>query len=389
MAKKKKKFDINTLLIIALVAVSALGLYFTLSTPTPKAPEIPPAKQVSVTLLGMDCDGCFDVSVALQFLQEQQGINVTETKELTIEDSLDLAAEHNISRLPAVLITGETQNVTIQGFAVGAEALVFDGAPPPYYSVEDKKIKGKVDLILLDAGCEKCFNVSLVADQLQQIGLVYDDRKTVKADSAKGQELIEKYSIDSVPTMILSQDALEYQPVAEVWSQVGSEEDDGNLVLRFVSPPYINVSTGKTEGLVKGIFLKDETCEECYDVTETKELFEQGFGLVFGSDKTVDVDSAEGRKLVQSYDIELVPTVVFSKEVLLYPVVGELWEQLGSIEDDGMLIFREVPAMANALQADINYKNLTSGEMLSTAEPEEELEATVVEEAEITQPEDA
>jgi thiol-disulfide isomerase/thioredoxin len=368
---KKEFSNINTYLVIALVIVVGIGLYFTLSVPGPKeAPKPIPPREVTVTVLN-GCEECFDVSSATDFLKQQKNLNITSIKELGLEDAKAEASKYGISKLPAVLITGDIANLTVQNFAAKEGALVFDQSPPPYYDVATGNVKGRVTVtILSDKTCEDCFSMDQVIGQLKQNGINLASETKVDSKSTEGKQLISKYKIERVPTLIFSKDALEYDVVKQVWSQVGSEESDGTLVLRLVSPPYINVSTGKTEGMVDLTIITDNSCSYCFNASVLKDLFAQSFGMAFKKTKNVDISSTEGKSLAKKYGIELVPTVVLSKDAGAYPNIAQAWAQVGTVEKDGTFVFKNVGLLQDYFAQtgeQFGYKNTTSGETLPKA----------------------
>jgi hypothetical protein len=382
MTNESKFTNINTYLIIALAIVVAMGLYFTLSVPVKEAPKVIPPKQVTVTVFN-GCEDCFNISAAVDFVKQQKNLNVTSVKELNFEEAKAGAGTYNISKLPAVVLTGDTVNLTIQNFEVNGEALVFSQALPPYYDVASSSVKGQVTAILLEEkSCTNCFNLSQVMDQLKQAGIKMSSETRVDSKSDEGKQLISQYKIEKLPTIIFNKDALEYDVIKQVWSQVGSEESDGKLVLRLVSPPYFNVSTSKTEGLVDLTIITDSTCKECFNASALKDLFAQSFSMVFAKTEIVDVSSGNGKTLTGKYKMELIPAVILSKEASAYPNIGQAWGQVGTMEQDGSFVFRNVPLLKDYFDQQgqsFSYKNITSGEILPKAAPPKE-------EAEITAP---
>ncbi len=377
---KKDFSNINTYLIIALVIVVGIGLYFTLSVPGPKeAPKPIPPREVTVTILG-GCQDCFNISVATDFLKQQKNINITSVKELSLEEAKAEAGKYGITKLPAIVLTGDTANLTVQNFASKDGALVFDQSPPPYYDIASNSIKGRVTVIMLeDKSCADCFSMDQIMDQLRtQAGIKFASETKVDSKSAEGKQLIAQYKIERVPTLIFSKDALEYSVVKEVWGQVGSEESDGKLVLRFVNPPYVNVSTGKTDGLVDLTIITDGSCKECYNASMLKDVFAQSFNMAFKKTKNVDISSTEGKNLAKKYSIDIVPTVILSKEANVYASVPQAWGQVGTIEKDGVFVFRNVPLLKDYFAqsgGQFAYKNTTSGDILPKAEAEAEVTA--------------
>ncbi len=387
---KKQTFNnLNTYLIVALVIVVAIGLYFTLSVPVTKkevATPIPP-REVQLTILGKDCEDCFDIKSAVDFLKQQPNINVTGMTEKTIEESQDLTGKYGVSRLPALLVSGNITNLTIPNFNLTEDALVFDQAPAPYYDVAEKRIKGKVTaLTIQDASCTKCFNISQIVDQIKSAGIKVVSEQTIDATSAEGKELIGKYKIEKIPTIIFNKEALEYDVVSQVWSQVGTEESDGKLVLRFVNPPYVNISTGKTEGLVTMTMLYDQSCAECFNASVYEELLTQSFSMHVEKEEMLDVASNKGKYLVNKYNITSVPAVVLSKDAGMYPNLAQAWESVGTAEKDGSFTFRKVELLKSYFEQkgqSFAYKDLSTGQVLNGTGTKE----AVTEEPEITAPE--
>ena len=366
--KKKSVSVVNVVLLVVLVALVAVSAYFTFSVPT-KAPVVEqPLNKIEADFLGADCTECFNLSVAFDFLKKQQGIELVAVRNNTIAESAVLAAKYNITHLPALILTGEVENRTIQGFERIDDALVFAQSPPPYYDLSSGTVKGLVSVIELTAQCETCFNTSLLVGQLRLAGVFLQEVKTIDASSDKGKTLVAKYNIQKVPTLIFNQDALLYDVVAQAWPTIGSNESDGALVLRLVNPPYVNVSTGKEEGRVSMTYLADSSCAGCLNVSLYRELFEKGFGMQFSDVNTIDVSSAKGKLLVSKYSIELVPTAILSNDASLYPAIGQVWSQAGTQEKDGAFVFRLVPLMQEIVQGPIVYRNLTANTTVNTSQ---------------------
>lgn len=375
MKKKHALKDINTYLIALLLIVMGVSLYLTLSVPTPQAPAAPELLELRILVLGSDCNNCWNPQAALAFLAGQPSVNITSVENKTIAESEELAATYAVARYPAVLVLGETNNLTIDNFDKRQDALVFDQAPAPYYDVATKKTRGQVTLTVLSApNCPDCFNLTQVLDQFKENGIAVTSQKTVPSQSEEGKALIARYAIERLPTLIMSNDSLEYPLISDIWAEVGTVENDGKLVLRSVYPPYVNVTSGKTEGLVDLTLITDEKCAECYNASILEELFAVGLNMKLRDAKTVDVTSARGKLLIKKYAIELVPTVVASSDANIYPVVAQVWNQIGTVEKDGALVARNIAVIERAIGAPISYRNLTSGDITMSSVPQEEAE---------------
>jgi len=380
MTKKKtpKPTALNTYLLLALIIAMGFSTYAIFTVETAKmsdgaAPAAEP-RSVAVTFLGSDCDGCFDLAVALDFLDQQEGITLTEVTNKTLEESTSLAEQYDITRLPAVIVTGDVDNLDLQNFEMRDDALVFGNVPAPYYDISSGDIKGIVTVTQLTAAnCTDCFDISQIVGQLEQIGVSIAEQTVVEHTSEQGQALIDAYDIQGLPTLVFSSDIGEYDAVAQIWDNIGSVADDGSYVLRQLNPPYLNLTSGATEGLVDVTYLVDETCENCYDPSVLKDVFEQTFAMAYGEENTVSLSSTRGQFLVQKYNISLAPTIILSNEARKYPNFDAAWSQVGTTQADGNYVFTSVPLLDGYFkqteQADgVVYKDLESGELVDTAE---------------------
>ncbi len=352
----KKPFNLNrlnTCLIVVLLAVLIIGFYYTISIN--KIVKLPTFK-IELTTIKTDCEGCFDISQISKVLNQQSQLKIKE-KELSLDEADELIRKYEIEKLPAVIVTGDVEKLSFQGFEKKDNALVFSEPPLPYYDINSKSVKGIVNIILLKyTDCEECFDISLLAQQLKTAGVVIKDEKTIEVNSKEGKELVEKYDITKIPTIILSKDAMDYALVSQVWEQVGTTEDDDMLVYRQVSPPYYDLERKEVRGKVDLVYLTDDDCEKCYDPTMHKQILVQNFGLLVENEKYYDIDDSEGRKYRAKYDIKLVPTVIITEDTEAYEQLVKVWEQVGTIED-GNYVFRKVDILG------VTYKNLTSGEI--------------------------
>ena len=164
---------------------------------------------------------------------------------------------------------------------------------------------------------------------------------------------------------MLSEDASFYNVIQQAWPQVGSREKDA-FVLRLVSPPFINLTTGKLRGIVNIIYLTDKSCSDCYDVHKHKEILtsEQSFAVKLDKEETFDVSDAKGKELIVKCNITLAPTIILSDEISVYPSIYAL-KRFFSVEKDGSYIFRLLSAVGT-------YKDLTKNEVLKAPQASQE-----------------
>ncbi len=353
---------VNLYLMIGLLLILIFSAYTVLQVQKQfkevKPPEPPKLAKLMITIITPpQCDDCFDSSLFVAAVKQVPLTNVTSQN--VVFDSIEgqkLIAKHQFKRLPAAVVTGEIENVTIQGFTKADGAYIFTETPPPYYDISKAGVIGRVSVTFItDAGCPKCFDISQFADQLEQLGVSMSSKKTLDFADHDAKALIEKYKITTVPTMLLSQDALAYDMLKQAWPQVGSQESDGMLVLRNATPPYKDLTTKQVRGFVTITYLTDPSCTVCYNVSLHKLVLQQSFGMQFKDERTVEISSPAGQRLIEKYKITAVPTLLLDKEAEAYPSLIQTWAQVGSHEPDGTFVFKRVELLQG-----VTYKDLST-----------------------------
>ncbi|MEM2916578.1 MAG: hypothetical protein QXT19_04450 [Candidatus Woesearchaeota archaeon] len=357
---------LNTYLIIALVVVSLL-LAYKLYWQKPAPATIPEAKKAQLTVIVITppkCDGCLPNTAFAEAVMQLPNVNVTEEYVgYNTTEGKALIEEYSLTRLPAAIVTGETEGLSLPGFHQKGKAHYFNETPPPYYSTKEKRVVGRVSIIYItDSTCPQCFDITQFGSQLKQAGVSIISEKNIDLSSADALVMIENYGIKRIPTMILSPEALEYRLLAEAWSEVGTQEANGMLVFRKTPPPYKGIPDNKVHGLVTITYITDKSCLECYNVSLHKEVLAQGFGMVFKAEKTIDISTKAGKDLIAKYGIKYVPTLLLDKEAGEYSQLPEAWAEVGSQDADGTFVFRNVNNLVG-----ITYKDLTTNMTNTTA----------------------
>jgi hypothetical protein len=139
--------------------------------------------------------------------------------------------------------------------------------------------------------------------------------------------------------LIISKDILDYDSIKQIWKQLNTTEKEGFFALHSTIPPYIDASTDKVVGLVTLIMLNDKTCNICYDVLVNKQILAR-FGIATDKEFSYDVNSDEGKDLINKYKITKVPIIVMSPETKVYDSFTQVWDQVGTIENDGWYVMR-------------------------------------------------
>lgn len=326
--------------------------------------KLNPAKIELTVIENPGCNDCFDVSTVVSYLKSA-GIDVTKESAFDFDskEGRAIISRYNIEKVPAVVATGEIDKLDIQALEKKDDALVFSSPEPPYTDAATGKIEGRVALYYLkDLSCEKCNDLTLLAGQIKGAGIKISAEENIDPGGDEGKDLIEKYDIGFVPTIILSRDAGVYSIMQEAWPQIGSKESDGSYVLRVVNPPFINLTTGRLRGIVDMTYITDKSCAECYNVSMHKEVIAnpQSFGVSLDREETFDAGDAKGKELIAKYNITQVPAVILSDEIGVYPSTQAL-KQFFSVEKDGSYVFRK-PQVLGA------YRDLASNQIVKAPE---------------------
>ena len=367
---KRLKLDFNSVilgLVVILVIIMAvnvamsLNIGFNLKEKTKAAEEAArPAKIGLAVIKNLKCADCSDITPFVDFVKSSK-VEVTNEKTLEFDskEAKALIAKYSIEKVPSIVITGEIDKAALEGFVKKDDALVLAGTNPPYTSTKDGKVEGRVTLYYLyDTSCAKCNDLNVLISQISFSGIKIVKQRNLSISSSEGSALAQKYNIQFAPAIILSKDAKAYQAVSEGWSQIGTEEKDGSFVLRTVYPPFINLTTKETKGIVDVLYLADKSCAECYNVSVHREILTstQSFAMAFGKEEKIDISDAKGKELIARYNLTQIPTVILSKDASVYPSSDGL-KQFFSVEKDGSFVFRTPNVLGN-------YKDLATDQIV-------------------------
>ena len=193
----------------------------------------------------------------------------------------------------------------------------------------------KLSVTFIDPSCDVCANLSVVSTGLKSAFNVTEER-TLDAESLEAGRLIEQYNISKLPAVILEGDIGKLE-------LPGFAKQGLALVSRDVPPPFVDASSMEVLGVVEATILSAASCVECHDLSPVLVQLKQQ-GVVFAKERVVGVESAEGKALVGEFNISRVPTVLFSSEAKWYSQITEPFKTVGTIEDDGSFVWRQVNA---------------------------------------------
>lgn len=227
-------------------------------------------------------------------------------------------------------------------------------------------IKIKVTIVA-KKDCPECWDTGLFVDALSQqefkiIGkkTIYVDNKSLIPFTNNGNNLIKKFNITKLPTIILETDFNKHKDLAEFLAPNLGDIIDGQFILRKIIPPYIDVASNQLRGKVQITYLTDNSCKECYDVNIHNNAL-MNLGMPVDNIEEVDISSEDGKRLVSEYEIKAVPTLLIKGEVNEYQNLLTIWSDLGVVADDGTYVFTNLSVMNGA------YKDLTKNKVVQPA----------------------
>ncbi len=216
--------------------------------------------------------------------------------------------------------------------------------------------------LILSEVCTDCISARLLLESLQNsgdsLGISITDVETVYDSSQEGRNLIIKYKIEKLPSLVLQKEGSWDNRLLSMWfSGVGSVEDDGTLIYREPAPPYFDTKTDSTRGKLRFIYLVDGGCTECYNVSAFANDLVVVFGMYVEDITEYDISSVEGNAIASQYGITKVPTFLVSGDASVYSGFEDFWFRYTSTkEDDGWYVFRDHE------QIDAEYRELNATE---------------------------
>ncbi|MBR9704579.1 hypothetical protein GOV12_04150 [Candidatus Pacearchaeota archaeon] len=186
------------------------------------------------------CKECASISnFQKQLEQLHVKINSYEAVDILSESGKNIVEKYNLDFVPVLLITKEIEeywwlfdNLKINLIELD-EYYLLKSPMPPYNDMKTGEIKGKVNIkYILDKSCTDCFNVTQLKSGFESLGVYIDSEEYIDISNFKGKELLNKYNISKVPTVILSKEISDYKPITPSLKDLGTFEEDKSFVFR-------------------------------------------------------------------------------------------------------------------------------------------------------------
>lgn len=213
-------------------------------------------------------------------------------------------------------------------------------------TAEEKQKPAKVELtIIKNSKCADCFDISAVIAYIKNSNVNVTKENSVEFDSKEGKNIISKYGIDKIPSLIVTGE------IGKVGIQELEKKQDA-LLFSEIPPPFTNPKTGKVEGLVVLYLLKDSKCSDCSNMAFLINQIKAA-GIKISMEKVIEAGSSEGKGLISKYKINFVPAMILSDDASVYQLIQEAWPRIGSKEEDAYVLRVASPP----------YLNLTTGKL--------------------------
>jgi hypothetical protein len=238
-----KKFFTPFFGLIALIILALLGNILILSDTFPLKPSEKEqgSDAFKITLLTTpDCDYCFPLNPFTEYFTEN-GIEDDQVKEVAFDSfaGKKLVKKYGITQVPTVIVDGPVSENAFMSEMTESIAELREGAyivnklQPPFLDLEEDRIVGEFTVTYLDdETCKECYDVTMHEDVLDRLVMVPQSTRTVDIASDEGIQLIKKYEITAIPTVLFQGEVDIYEQIVDIWGTVGSVEEDGSYVLR-------------------------------------------------------------------------------------------------------------------------------------------------------------
>lgn len=198
--------------------------------------------------IGIKASGCLECGDPALFLSSLEASPVAMAfTNTTIYDENDsraqaLIAQYNITKLPTLFLSEKGasaypvfEQIRLLGAIEDGWFILRDVVPPYVDLADNRSVRGLVAAVyLVNSSCEDCLDISSLSEYLSEAsGVIIVDEKTHEIDSAQGMELVQRYNITKIPTLIFSNEVRYYYKFEEAWAaQNNTVEEDGSFVFR-------------------------------------------------------------------------------------------------------------------------------------------------------------
>jgi hypothetical protein len=196
-------------------------------------------------------------------------------------------------------------------------------------------------LILEDkALCPDCFDIG-------EYLVALNDTISMEVEVVPESQLSLFHS-NKLPAIAFNASLASYPTLVQGWEEVGyilnisTGKYAGEwYVLPTQNAPYYSLADERVHGRVTVTYLTMEKCSECFDAYTLRSSLNASRIKPY-EERTIDISSAQGKALVAKYNITAVPTLLMDKEAAEYRNLQPGWNIVGTVEQDGTYVLREL-----------------------------------------------
>lgn len=183
------------------------------------------------------------------------------------------------------------------------------------------------------ANCDFCYDLSQAVDALKKQNVNITLEEDVSSDSAVAKELISRYGLIKLPTMIVSGELNKSEQLSGYFNANGELRNE-RFIFTALKAPYYDLEQDIIVGKVNLYQLKDSTCSQCPDLSKAVETLQKS-GVFLTSNKQVEYNSEEGKKLIAQFGVDNVPALLISDDIDYYEPVKQQLEKVEAAKKDG------------------------------------------------------
>jgi len=188
-----------------------------------------------------------------------------------------------------------------------------------------------IEVVKLTAECSDCFDIEKVLTDLKTKNVNITKEEAVSSSSDRGKGLVSSLGITKLPTLIVSGE-VKKSNVESLWKDW--EEKEGKFVFKNILPPYTNPSTNEIIGKVSVTSISDSSCEKCGDLLAAVDSLKNA-GIIISEEKKLDYSSSEAQTLIKRFEVQRIPALLISSNIVEYTGMKQSLDQIGSKEKEG------------------------------------------------------
>jgi len=187
--------------------------------------------------------------------------------------------------------------------------------------------------------CKNCFDPDELEDIVTASGVNVTEKRNIDFLSEEAKKRIAYYGIERLPAVIVTG---ELEKAKSLKAKAGkSGKAKNNAYIFEAQRPLFLDTEGRIIGEISATILENKDCQLCPNVEDFVDKLKLA-DIVVSEKRNIDMNSTEGKALIEKYSIKKLPVVIFNKEIEVYPELAELADRAGTKEGDGNYIIRDL-----------------------------------------------